>query len=172
MRQYHGTPQFMHTQGGQLAAPVMVQQQSSGPYMAVSQSYNPQLQMYSPSPAHAYPQQNGYPSPGRGAPMMMHQNSQQGHHGQQVMYAVPGQGGQMMYQQQGNQMTGMRGYPPQQSPYASSPHFPQRALSHGYGQMPKMMQQQPMHGNQGMTPTGPGQHGSYAPVEGAAEEAK
>ena len=171
MRQYHGTPQFMHTQHGQLAAPVMVQQQSSGPYMAMSQSYNPQMQMYSPSPAHAYPQQNGYPSPGRGAPMMMHQNSQQGHHGQQVMYAVPGQGSQMMYQQQGAQMAGMRGYPSQQGPYASSPHqhhgFPQRAMSNGYGQMSKMMQ-----GVQGMPPTGPAQHNAYVPVEGGGEEAK
>lgn len=173
MRQYQGTPQFMHTQHGQLAAPLMVQQQSSGPYMAISQSYNSQMQMYSPSPSHAYPQQNGYPSPGRGAPMMMHQNSQQGHHSQQVMYGVPGQGGQMMYQQQGSQM---RGYPPPQGNYASSPHqhhgFPQRAMSNGYGQMPKMMPPQPMQGNQGLPPTGPAQHGGYASVEGAGEEGK
>ena len=173
MRQYQGTPQFMHTQHGQLAAPVMVQQQSSGPYMAISQSYNPQMPMYSPSPSHAYPQQNGYPSPGRGAPMMMHQNSQQGHHTQQVMYPVPGQGGQMMYQQQGSQM---RGYPSQQGPYGSSPHqhhgFPQRAMSNGYGQMPKMMPTQSMQGMQGMPPTGPAQHGGFVSIEDAGEKGK
>lgn len=171
MRQYQGTPQFMHTQHGQLAAPVMVQQQSSGPYMAIPQNYNPQMPMYSSSPSHAFPQQNGYPSPGRGAPMMMHQNSQQGHHGQQMMYPIPGQGGQVMYQQQNAQM---RGYPPQQGPYASSPHqhhgFQPRAMSNGYGQMPKMMPPQPMQGNQGIPPTGPAQHGGYA--EGAGEEGK
>lgn len=174
MRQYHGTPQFMHTQHGQLAAPLMVQQQSSGPYMTVPQSYNPQMQMYSPSPAHAYPQQNGYPSPGRGAPTMMQQNSQQAHPGQQVMYAMPGQGNQMMYQQQSAQMAGMRGYPSQQGHYASSPHqhhgFPQRAMSNGYGQMPKMMQQQPVQGGQGMPPTGPAQQ--YVLNEGAGEDPK
>ena len=154
-RQYPGTPQFMHSQPGQLTAPMMVQQQSSGPYLS-PQQYNPQMQMYSPNPGHVYPQHvaqqphSGYPSPGRGAPMMMHQGSQQGHHpGQPLMFAVPGQPGQMAYPQQTGHM--MRGvYTAQQGPYGSSPHQthhfppqPQRMPSGGYSQMPqKMMPQQ------------------------------
>ncbi len=39
----------------------------------------------------------GYPSPGRGAPMMMHQGSQQG---QQPIYLPPGQYAQPVYSQQ------------------------------------------------------------------------
>lgn len=115
MRQYPGGPQFMNPQNG-MGAPMMVQQPSSGPYMGVPQGmgapYNPQMQMYSPSPTHAYPQHtgpppqphSGYPSPSRGAPMMMHQGSQPGQPPQPVMYMNPGQHGQPMYtpQQQGH----------------------------------------------------------------------
>jgi hypothetical protein len=108
MRQYPGAPQFVNPQNG-MGAPMMVQQPSSGPYMGVPQGmvtpYNPQMQMYSPSPAHAYPQHaalppqphSGYPSPSRGAPMMMHQSSQPGQPPQPVMFMSPAQHGQPMY---------------------------------------------------------------------------
>ncbi|KAL7269915.1 poly(A)-binding protein binding protein [Rhizina undulata] len=61
-------------------------------------------QMYSPQQPHAFihgpppPSSQGYPSPGRGAPMMMHQGSTQGTPSapQMVPYAIqPGQGGPM-----------------------------------------------------------------------------
>ena len=179
-RQYPGTPQFMHSQPGQLAAPMMVQQQSSGPYLA-PQQYNPQMQMYSPSPGHAYPQHitqqphSGYPSPGRGAPMMMHQGSQQGHHpGQSLMFAVPGQPGQMGYPQQTGHM--MRGaYNSQQGPYGSSPHQthhfppqPQRMPSSGYGQMPQKMMPQQMQPGLAVPPNAPHQPAVFA-TEGPDE---
>jgi hypothetical protein len=180
VRQYPGTPQFMHSQPGQLAAPMMVQQQSSGPYL-VPQQYHPQMQMYSPNPAHVYPQhvtqqpQSGYPSPGRGAPMMMHQGSQQGHHpGQPLMYAVPGQPGQMGYPQHSGHM--MRGaYTAQQGPYGSSPHQthhfppqPQRMPSSGYGQMPQKMMPQQMQPGLAVPPNAPHQPAAYA-AEGPEE---
>ncbi|KPI44398.1 PAB1-binding protein 1 [Cyphellophora attinorum] len=139
MRQYPGAP---HGQG---SAPMMMQQHSSGPYMNMPQQFGGQMQpMYSPSPGHAYPQQNGYGSPGR-APMMAQQNSQQGY-GQPMMYSASAQGGPM-YGQQG-QMNMYRGY--NQPQYGSSPQQPypqQRAGS--YGQVPhhKMMHMQ--HGNVG-----------------------
>ena len=97
MRHYQGGPQFVNPQGG-MGAPMMAQQPSNGPYMAVPPvmpSYNGQLSMYSPSPGHVYPHaaapqpHSGYPSPSRGAPMMMHQNSQSG----QPSMFMPGQPG-------------------------------------------------------------------------------
>lgn len=180
MRQYPGTPQFMHSQPGQLAAPMMIQQQSSGPYL-VPQQYNPPMQMYSPNPGHVYPQHvtqqphSGYPSPGRGAPMMMHQGSQQGHHpGQPLMYTIPGQPGQMGYPQQSGHM--MRSaYGPQQGPYGSSPHQthhfppqPQRMPSGGYGQMPPKMIPQQMQPGLAVPPNAPHQPAAYA-AEGPEE---
>lgn len=80
---------------GAMGAPMMTQQHSNGSYMAVPQGmtqYNAQMPMYSPSPGHVYPHapaqpHSGYPSPSRGAPMMMHQNSQSG---QPPMF-MPGQ---------------------------------------------------------------------------------
>ena len=180
VRQYPGTPQFMQSQPGQLAAPMMVQQQSSGPYLA-PQQYNPQMPMYSPSPGHVYPQHvtqqphSGYPSPGRGAPMMMHQGSQQGHHpGQPLMFAVPGQPGQMGYAQQTGHM--MRGtYTGQQGPYSSSPHQthhfppqPQRMPSSGYGQMPQKMMAQQMQPGLAVPPNAPHQPAVFA-TEGPEE---
>lgn len=102
MRQYQGGPQFMNPQAG-MGAPMMVQQPSNGPYMGVPQGmspYNPQMQMYSPSPGHTYPQHapppqphSGYPSPSRVAPIMMHQNSQSGQPPQPMMFMPPGQQG-------------------------------------------------------------------------------
>lgn len=100
MRQYQAGPQFMNPQAA-MGAPMMMQQASNGPYMGVPQGmspYTPQMQMYSPSPAHAYPQHappqphSGYPSPSRGAPMMMHQSSQSGQPPQPMMF-MPGQPG-------------------------------------------------------------------------------
>jgi hypothetical protein len=97
MRHYQGGPQFVNPQGG-MGAPMMAQQPSNGPYIGVPQAmpqYNGHMPMYSPSPAHAYPHaaapqsHSGYPSPSRGAPMMMHQNSQSG---QSPMF-MPGQPG-------------------------------------------------------------------------------
>lgn len=107
MRHYPGGPQFGNPQNG-MGAPMMVQQASSGPYMPGPQGmgapYNPQMQqMYSPNPGHAYPHvqhppqpPSGYPSPSRGAPMMAHQGSQQGHPSP-GMYMNPGQHGQPFY---------------------------------------------------------------------------
>lgn len=106
MRPYQGGPQFMNPQAG-MGAPMMAQQASNGPYMGVPQGmapYTPQMQMYSPSPGHTYPQHapppqphSGYPSPSRAAPMMMHQNSQPGQPPQPMMFMSPGQPGQPGY---------------------------------------------------------------------------
>jgi hypothetical protein len=114
MRHYPGGPQFMNPQNT-MGAPMMVQQPSSGPYMGVPQGmapYTPQMQMYSPNPGHAYPQHappqphSGFPSPSRGAPVMMHQSSQSGQPPQPVMFMSPGQHGQPAYaaQQPGHSM--------------------------------------------------------------------
>ena len=104
-RQLPGAPQMMPTQGPQLAAPMMVQQTSQSGFMAPSHGmavpFNPQVQMYPPGQTPSYNGQSqppsGYPSPGRGAPMMMHQGS---HQGQQPMYMNPNQYGQPVYAQQ------------------------------------------------------------------------
>ncbi|KAB8269932.1 hypothetical protein BDV30DRAFT_177399 [Aspergillus minisclerotigenes] len=160
MRPYPGAPQFMNPQAN-MGAPMMVQQPSSGPYMGVPQGmapYTPQMQMYSPNPGHAYPQHappqphSGFPSPSRGAPMMMHQNSQQGQPPQPVMFMSPGQHGQPVYAaQQPGHMPPVRGnYPQQQPPFQSSPHqvhhYPphqHRTPSSGYNQIPQMPPQVP-----------------------------
>jgi hypothetical protein len=177
MRQYQGGPQFMNPQAA-MAAPMMMQQASNGPFMGVPQGmapYNPQMQMYSPSPAHAYPQHappqphSGYPSPSRGAPMMMHQNSQSGQPPQPMMF-MPGQPGQPGYgnQQPGHSKSlmdhtflstadrlesvppGRGGYSQQQPQFSSSPHqghhFPpnqHRTPSNSYNQVPQMPPQGP-----------------------------
>ncbi len=113
MRQIQGGPQFVHPQGGH-AAPMMVHQTSGGPYMGVPQGvgvqFNSHVPMYSPAQGHVYPHPNGppplppgssgYPSPGRGAPMMMHQGSQQGQPPQQLMWMSPAQHMQPLYAQQ------------------------------------------------------------------------
>ncbi|PYI03332.1 putative PAB1 binding protein [Aspergillus sclerotiicarbonarius CBS 121057] len=161
MRHYPGGPQFVNPQTA-MGAPMMVQQPSSGPYMGVPQGvapYTPQMQMYSPNPSHAYPQHvpppqphSGYPSPSRGAPMMMHQNSQPGQPPQPVMFMSPGQHGQPVYPaQQPAHMPPVRGnYPQQQPHFQSSPHqvhhYPphqHRTPSSGYNQMPQMPPQMP-----------------------------
>jgi hypothetical protein len=112
MRPYQGAPQFVNPQAG-MSAPMMVQQPSGGPYMGVPQApFQPQMPMYSPTPGHVYPNvpppqpHGGYPSPSRGAPVMMHQNSQPGQPPQHVMYMSPGQHQQPVYpgQQPGHSM--------------------------------------------------------------------
>lgn len=156
MRHYPGAPQFVNPQGT-MAAPMMVQQPSGGPYMGVP-PYNPQMQMYSPNPGQTYPQHappqphSGFPSPGRAAPMMMHQNSQSGQPPQPAMFMTPGQPGQPMYPaQQAGHMPPVRGnYPQQQPHFQSSPrqahHYPphqHRTPSSGYNHMPQMAPQVP-----------------------------
>ncbi|KAJ5610838.1 hypothetical protein N7510_007557 [Penicillium lagena] len=171
MRQYQGVPQFMNPQAP-MGAPMMVQQPSNGPYMGVPQNmspYNPQMQMYSPSPGHAYPQHapppqppSGYPSPSRGAPMMMHQNSQSGQPPQPMMFMPPGQ-------QQGHMPPGRGGYPQQQPHYSSSPHqshhYPpnqHRTPSNSFNQMPQM----PPQMSNTPAPSGTGSHSAETGDEG------
>ena len=105
-RQYPGGPQMIASQGPHLAAPIMVQQQSNGGLMGLQQPmqipFNPQMAIYPggiPQP-YGMPAQpaNGFPSPGRGAPMMVPQGSQHGHHPH--FYMTPGQYPQPIYAQQ------------------------------------------------------------------------
>ena len=103
-RQFPGAPQMVPAQGPQLAAPMMVQQSSQGGFVGPPHSmtvpFNPQLPIYPPGQGPSYGQSqppSGYPSPGRGAPMMTHQGS---HQGQQPMYMTPSQYGQPVYAQQ------------------------------------------------------------------------
>lgn len=146
MRQYPATPQFMHAQTPHMAAPMMSHQLSNGPYMGLPQQQYQHMPMYSPSPAQAYPQHpasqphSGYPSPSRAVPTMMHQGSQQGHHGGQHVYGVPGQQAQAGYNQYGQPSQMRGGYAGPHTPYGTSPgqayHYPpqsQRQLSSGYG---------------------------------------
>ena len=105
-RQFPGGPQMIASQGPHLAAPMMVQQPSGGGFMGMPQGvtipFNPQMAVYPPGTPQPYggPSQppSGYPSPGRGAPMMMHQGSHQGQHPQ--MFMSPGQYNQPLYAQQ------------------------------------------------------------------------
>lgn len=121
-RQFPG-PQMVPNQGPQLAAPMMLQQSSQGGFVAPSHGmgmpFNPQIPLYPPGQPPAYSGQSqppsGYPSPGRAAPMMMHQGSHQGsHQGQQPqMYSNSGQYGPPVYAQQ----------PPQHSKLAKPKAF-------------------------------------------------
>ncbi|KIX95372.1 uncharacterized protein Z520_08889 [Fonsecaea multimorphosa CBS 102226] len=176
MRPYPGTPGMMHAQVGQMSAPMMVQQPSNGPYMAVPQHFNPQMQMYSPNPSQAYPQQNGgYASPGRMAPMMMQQGSQQGHPpAPSMMFSVSNQGAApMAYPQQ--QMGMHRGSYGGGHQYGSTPHqgyaMQHRTMSSGYGQMSQKMhhQMQPAHGP---AMNGPPQGPAYGQMEGGQDDGK
>ncbi|KAK9850823.1 hypothetical protein MYU51_011389 [Penicillium brevicompactum] len=169
MRHYQGGPQFVNPQNG-MGAPMMAQQHSNGPYMAVPQGmtpYNAQMPMYSPSPGHAYPHvpapqpHSGYPSPSRGAPMMMHQNSQSG---QPPMF-MPGQPG---YPQQSGHMPPNRGNFQQQPQFSSSPHQPHhfppnqhRTPSNGFNQIAQLPPQMPAN-----TPNSGGTHSAEATDEG------
>ena len=97
--------QLIASQGPGMGGHVMTNQPSGGPYMGMT--INPQMHMFSPTPAHAYPHHagpqpgppsGGYPSP-RPAPMMSHQGSQQGHPPQPVIYLHPGAQGPAMLAQ-------------------------------------------------------------------------
>lgn len=97
-------PQMMPVQGSHLA-PMMMPQSQAGYPQQMGMPFQPQgMPMYPNSGPHQMygsPGQapSGYPSPGRGAPMMVHQGSQQG---QQPIYMPqqPGQYGQPVYAQQ------------------------------------------------------------------------
>ncbi|OAF59473.1 hypothetical protein VC83_03758 [Pseudogymnoascus destructans] len=133
-RSYSGGHQFMPQQPTHMGGPVMIQ----GP--AGSFIGNPNLMapgppmLYPVNQAHFAPQgngppppmagSNGYPSPGRSAPMMMPGGSQQG---QQAYGMSPGmQYGQPIYAQQPpGQMPNMRVYPPQGQQFGTSPQMPQ-----------------------------------------------
>lgn len=108
-RPFPGGPHMIPAQGAPLAAPMMVQQSSQGGYMppnGMALPFNPQMQVYPSGQPTGYngPSQpsSSYPSPNRGAPMMMHQGSHQGsHQGQHSqIYMNPGQYAQPLYAQQ------------------------------------------------------------------------
>lgn len=175
MRPYPGTPGMMHAQVGQMSAPMMVQQPSNGPYMAVPQQFNHQMQMYSPNPSHVYPQQNGgYSSPGRMAPMMMQQGSQQGHpQAPNMMFSMSNQGAPMAYPQP--QMGMHRGSYGGGHQYGSTPHqgyaMQHRTMSSGYGQIPHKMHP-PMQQVHGPAMNGPPQGPAYGQMEPVQDEGK
>ncbi|KAF8863624.1 hypothetical protein BDZ45DRAFT_106174 [Acephala macrosclerotiorum] len=68
-------PTFLTSQGMAPGPQMMYAQGGPGPFMPPGNGHPPQM-----------PGVNGFPSPGRGAPMMMSQGSQQGH--QQPMYGM------------------------------------------------------------------------------------
>ncbi|KAI4629532.1 uncharacterized protein J4E87_003796 [Alternaria ethzedia] len=163
--------QFMNGPGPAMGGQMMTNQPSNGPFMGMPG--NPQMQMYSPAPAPAYPQYpahmppgaNGFPSPRPGAPMMSHQGSQQGHHQQQppMMYMQPGAPAPQMYQMQPGAMAPMRG--PFQQQYQGghygSPQqhhqFPQQHRGTPSGSYSQPMMPQHSSGPQA-PPTGPASH--------------
>ncbi|MCJ1475361.1 hypothetical protein MMC13_004023 [Lambiella insularis] len=175
-RQFSGGPPMMASPGPHLA-PVMVQQPSAGGYMTVPQAipmqFNPQMTMYPGAIPQAYgaPSQSpsGYPSPGRGGHMMMHQGSHQG----QPVYMTPTQYGQPVYAQQPPaHMNPMRGgFSSPQPHYAQGSyqhqqqqqHYPQQPLrtpSSTYAQ-PLQVHHQHMIPQQ-VPPTGPMELGEDA----------
>lgn len=81
-RQYPNGPQYMPSPGQPMTAPMMVQQGSQGGYMAPQGMAVQHMHMYGPGPNPSYngsaQPSSGYPSPSRGAPMMMHQGSYPG----------------------------------------------------------------------------------------------
>jgi len=160
-RQMPNVSQYMHSPGPQMAAPLMVQQNSQGPYMGPQMGPIPQMPMYAPGPPQGYVASqppSGYPSPSRGPPMMMHQGSYQGqtpqmHAGQQYVqpfYAQQPPPHSMYYSPpsllvaHGRLVAQMRGYPSPQPQYSQSPHQqyhyppqPTRMPSHGYTHQPQ-----------------------------------
>ncbi|KAF2872381.1 hypothetical protein BDV95DRAFT_382351 [Massariosphaeria phaeospora] len=107
LRVGHGGPQYANPPAPGMGGQMMTNQPSNGPYMGIPT--NPQMPMYSPAPAHAYPHYqgqiptgpgaNGFPSPRPGAPMMSHQGSQQGHQQQPLVYMQHGGQGPPMFAQ-------------------------------------------------------------------------
>ncbi|KAF2635826.1 PAB1 binding protein-like protein [Massarina eburnea CBS 473.64] len=173
----HG-PQFVTPPGPAIGAQMMTNQHSNGPYM--NMPGNPQMPMYSGAPGHGYPQYpaqmqagpgaNGFSPRVSGAPLMAHQNSQQGHQPQHLMYMQPGaQGPPMFGPVPPGQMAPMRGpYPqPHQPPY-SSPHqqhqFPQQHRGTPSGSYAQPMMPQHSLPPQ-VPPTGPANHGPEEEVK-------
>ncbi|KAL9635968.1 MAG: hypothetical protein Q9164_003131 [Protoblastenia rupestris] len=149
-RQYAGVPQYMPGPGQQLAAPMMMQQNSQGPYMTPQGGHVP---VYASGVLPSYVQSqppSGYPSPSRGAaPMMVQQGSYQG----QIPQMNGGQQyGQPFYSPQPPppHMAQMRGYSSPQPQYGHSPsqqyHYPHqhRMPSHSYGHHSQGPTQMPM----------------------------
>jgi len=139
-RSYSGGAQFIPQQASHMGGPIMMGP-AGGPF--IGPPGGPQL-MYPVQqqphfiPAGSGPQvplsgSNGYPSPGRSAPMMM-TGSQPGQQGQPVYGMSPGmQYGQPIYaQQQPGQMPNMRGYQGQQH-FGTSPQMHQYPQPHRGG---------------------------------------
>jgi len=99
-RQYPVAPSFPHSPGQQFAAPMMVHNSSQGHYMGPQAMPGPPMHMFTQGQIPSYSGQSqppsGYPSPGRGAPMM-HQGSYQGQNPQ--MYVNGQQYGTPVYAQ-------------------------------------------------------------------------
>ncbi|KZF25565.1 hypothetical protein L228DRAFT_266030 [Xylona heveae TC161] len=187
LRQYPGAPQFVNAPGAHLGAPMMVHQPTA-PFMGMPQGMGvpiaPQMAMYSPSQGHAYaqhagpppppPGSNGYPSPGRGAPMMIHQGSQPGQAPQQMMWMSPGHQAQPVFApQQPGQMAPMRAAypPPQQPPFGTNPHQPQQLPPQPHRAGPNGTYAQPMPPHQVAQPPPSVAAASHAP-ETTGEESK
>lgn len=127
-------PYYRHPQGGPMGA------SPNSHYM--TPPMHQQMPMYPPGPNQAYSTPgnsqtpSNYPSP-RGAPMMMHQNSQG--HGPPFMYSSASQQGNQMYPQ-GNaaHMNMMRGGMPMQPQhsYNGSPQMQHQNFQHGRGPQP------------------------------------
>ncbi|KAI5309827.1 hypothetical protein KEM55_002319, partial [Ascosphaera atra] len=172
---YPGAPPFNAPQHPMNATPVMMQPPTSGPYMGLPQAiptpYNPQLNMYALGPANAYMPQGApppappatFPSPGRPAPMMMHQGSQQGLPPQPGMF-MNGQHPQSPFPSQPtpHMPAGRPAYPPPPPPpQAQQPHFSTSPQHHP--PPPHQQQQHRDFSNNApqAPPSGPAQH---APV--------
>ncbi|CUS13435.1 unnamed protein product [Tuber aestivum] len=99
---YYGGGGFRGTAG---AGPMMVQGPQPMPYPAGQ--FFPHPYPFSPQQPPPPPSSQGYPSPGRGAPMMMHQGSQQGTPAgpQMMQYTLQPAQGAPMYAGQGQQQS-------------------------------------------------------------------
>ena len=113
LRQYPAGSHFVPQHGAHVA-PMMTHSPSGGHMAAgipqgVGAPYGQPMPVYSPNPVHAYmhpggppppqPGSSGYPSPGRAAPMMIHQGSQPGQPPHQMMMfgMSPGPQSQHLY---------------------------------------------------------------------------
>lgn len=99
-RQFHGGPPYGHSPGQQFAAPMMVHNSSQGSFMGQHTMAGHQLPIFAPGQAPPYNGQSqppsGFPSPGRGTPMMQQGSFQ----GQPPMYMGSQQYGTPVYAQQ------------------------------------------------------------------------
>ncbi|KAF8544066.1 hypothetical protein BDD12DRAFT_725027 [Trichophaea hybrida] len=174
--------------GGANGNPIMMHGPQPVPYPAAGQvgSQFVHRQMYSPQQPQAYlnngpppPNPQGYPSPGRPAPMMMHQGSSQGTPGGAQMIPYGMQPGQGIYGTQGQQqqMGMMRGQPPP-PPHQGGPppqfyHGPQSHYSPGnrgnYAGPQPGMHTMPPPPQQQMAPPPPPQQPQQQQQQPAAE---